>query len=121
MATPSLKSLERALELLGRVARFGDERSISQLAAEIGMPLSTAHRISATLERSRLITRLRREHYLPGPILLRLATPRSLNRVLVAVGRSARGPTAPASAKCCWPACRCRSWQATSRKVLSCV
>ena len=88
MATPSLKSLEKALELLGRVARVGDARSISALATEIKIPPSTAHRICATLERSGLITRLRRGYYLPGPTLLQLATPGSLNRVLVALGRS---------------------------------
>lgn len=88
MATPSLKSLEKALELLGRVVQFGDTRSISALAAEIGMPPSTAHRISATFERSGLITRLRRGHYLAGPALLRLAAPRGLDRVLAATGRS---------------------------------
>jgi IclR family transcriptional regulator, acetate operon repressor len=87
MPTPSLKSLEKALELLGRVAHFGDTRSISALAAEIGMPPSTAHRISATFERCGLITRVRRGHYLPGPTLLRLASPGGLNRVLAATGR----------------------------------
>jgi IclR family transcriptional regulator, acetate operon repressor len=86
VATPSLRSTEKAFELLQRIVQTGDSRSISALAADLQMPPSTAHRISATLERAGFIMRLRRGHYLPGPVLLRLATFGSLNRVLAAVG-----------------------------------
>ena len=87
MATPSTRSLGKALELLSQVARDGGKRSISVLAAEAGIPASTAYRIAATFERSGFMTRLRRGHYLPGPTLLRLADASSFKRVLVGVGR----------------------------------
>lgn len=87
MATPSLLSLEKAVSLLRRVVENGEERSISALAAEIGVPRSTAFRLIATFERTGLITRLCRGFYLPGPTLLHLVKPGSLNRVLAGVGR----------------------------------
>lgn len=87
MATPSLRSLEKALDLLGRIAESGESHSISDLARQMNMPHSTAYRIAATLERSGLVTRLRRGYYLPGPSLLRLARRDSLPRVLKATGR----------------------------------
>ena len=87
MATPSLRSLEKALDLLGRIVESGEIHSISDFARQIKMPRSTAYRIAATLERSGLVTRLRRGHYLPGPSLIRLARPDSVPRILKAIGR----------------------------------
>ena len=81
-----MRSLGKALELLRQVAKDGGERSISALAAEAGIPASTAYRIAATFERSGFMTRLRRGHYVPGPTLLRLADSDSFNRVLMGVG-----------------------------------
>ncbi|HEX5462912.1 MAG TPA: IclR family transcriptional regulator [Steroidobacteraceae bacterium] len=87
MATPSLRSLEKALNLLGRIAESGEIHSISHFARQIKIPRSTAYRIAATLERSGLVTRLRRGHYLPGPSLVRLVRSDSIPRVLKAIGR----------------------------------
>jgi IclR family acetate operon transcriptional repressor len=87
MATPSLRSLEKALDLLGRIVESGEIHSISDFAKQIKMPHSTAYRIAATLERSGLVTRLRRGYYLPGPSLMRLARHDSIPRVLKAIGR----------------------------------
>jgi IclR family transcriptional regulator, acetate operon repressor len=87
MATPPLRSLEKALNLLARIAESGEIHSISALARQIKIPRSTAYRIAATLERSGLVTRLRRGYYLPGPSLMRLARPDSVPRVLKAIGR----------------------------------
>jgi len=87
MATPSLRSLEKALDLLGRIVDSGEIHSISDLARQLKMPHSTAYRIAATLERSGLLTRVRRGYYLPGPSLIRLARPDSIARVLKAIGR----------------------------------
>lgn len=87
MATPSLRSLQKALDLLGRIVESGEIHSISDFARQIKMPRSTAYRIAATLERSGLVTRLRRGYYLPGPSLMRLARPDSIPRVLQAIGR----------------------------------
>ena len=75
------------MELLAHVAADGGKRSISALATEIGLPLSTAHRIAATFTRGGFMTRLKRGHYLAGPTLLRLAKADSLKQVLVGVGR----------------------------------
>ena len=87
MATPSLRSLEKALDLLGRIVESGEIHSIADFAKQIKMPHSTAYRIAATLERSGLVTRLRRGYYLPGPSLIRLARHDSIPRVLKAIGR----------------------------------
>lgn len=87
MATPSLRSLEKAFDLLGRIVESGEIHSISDFARQIRMPRSTAYRIAATLERSGLVTRLRRGYYLPGPSLIHLARPDSIPRVLKAIGR----------------------------------
>lgn len=87
MATPSLRSLEKAFDLLGRIVESGEIHSISEFARQIKMPHSTAYRIAATLERSGLVTRLRRGYYVPGPSLIRLARHDSLSRVLKAIGR----------------------------------
>jgi IclR family acetate operon transcriptional repressor len=87
MATPSLRSLEKALNLLRRIVESGEDHSISAIARQISMPHSTAYRIAATLERSGLVTRMRRGYYLPGPSLMRLARHDSLSRILRAVGR----------------------------------
>jgi IclR family transcriptional regulator, acetate operon repressor len=87
MATPSLRSLEKAFDLLGRIVESGEIHSISDFAKQIKMPHSTAYRIAATLERSGLVTRLRRGYYLPGPSLIRLARHDSIPRVLKAIGR----------------------------------
>lgn len=88
MATPSTRSLEKAVELLRHLAADQGEHAISALAAEIGLPPSTAYRIAATFERAGLLVRLQRGHYLPGPALLSLVTPGSLNRLIAGVGRS---------------------------------
>jgi IclR family transcriptional regulator, acetate operon repressor len=87
MATPSLRALEKAVELLGQIVECGEIRSISSLAGQIEMPRSTAYRIAATFERSGFLTRLRRGHYLPGPALLRLGRRDNLQRVLKGLGR----------------------------------
>jgi len=87
MATPSLRSLQKALHLLDRIVAGDADLSISELARQIKMPHSTAYRIAATLERSGLVTRVRRGHYLPGPSLIRLTRPDSLARILKALGR----------------------------------
>ncbi len=87
MATPSMRSLEKAIKLLTHVAADNGEHSISALAVEIGLPVSTAHRIAATFERNGFMTRLRRGHYLAGPQLLRLGGAGQLSQVLTSLGR----------------------------------
>ena len=75
------------MDLLGRIVESGEIHSIADLAKQIHMPHSTAYRIAATLERSGLVTRMRRGYYLPGPSLIRLARHDSIPRLLKAIGR----------------------------------
>ena len=82
-----MRSLEKAVELLRQLAADEGEHAISVLAAEIGLPPSTAYRIAATFERAGLVVRLHRGHYLLGPTLLGIAKPGSLNRLIAGVGR----------------------------------
>lgn len=87
MTTPSIRSLEKALALLRQLARDGGVSSISQVATEISLPLSTAHRIAATFERQGFVVRVKRGHFLPGPALLNLANTQTSDRMLAALGR----------------------------------
>jgi IclR family transcriptional regulator, acetate operon repressor len=87
VATPSLLSLEKAMVLLGRVMDAENNCSISELAAQIGVPRSTAFRILTSFQRTGLTRRLRRGCYLPGPRLLRLVHSDAQNRILRGVGR----------------------------------
>lgn len=79
--------MENALALLRTVADDAGSHSLSALAAQVGLPLSTAHRVAVTLERHGFIVRLRRGYYLPGPGLLRLGASADFNRLLAGVGR----------------------------------
>lgn len=87
MATPPMRSLEKAMQLLRHIAADRGERSISALAAGIGLPASTGYRIAATFARHGYVIRLRRGRYLPGPALLELSNAGGLNLVMAGVGR----------------------------------
>src|SRR6202789_1326976 len=50
-------ALERAVELLGRLGETGPELTVAQLAADAGMPTSTAYRLLAELEQYGLVQR----------------------------------------------------------------
>src|SRR6202046_4930757 len=50
-------ALERAVELLGRLGDTGPELTVAQLAADAGMPTSTAYRLLAELEQYGLVQR----------------------------------------------------------------
>ena len=75
------------MELLRQFAADRGQRAISSLAAEIGLPASTAYRIAATFERHGFVSRLQRGRYVPGPALLELANAGGLNLVITGVGR----------------------------------
>ncbi|GIF47316.1 IclR family transcriptional regulator [Asanoa ferruginea] len=67
--------VRRALRLLAVLAEHGETR-LGQLAAESGIPTSTAHRLLAALEASGHVVRPAgpgRRAYLPGPALFELA------------------------------------------------
>jgi DNA-binding IclR family transcriptional regulator len=50
-------ALERAVDLLGRLSETGAELTVAELAADAGMPTSTAYRLLAELEQYGLVQR----------------------------------------------------------------
>jgi IclR family transcriptional regulator, acetate operon repressor len=51
-----VQSLVRALALLNRVAESpGDGATLTELAQQVGLPASTAHRLLTTLEQERYV------------------------------------------------------------------
>lgn len=74
VAAPGVKSLEKGLELLALFRGAGCALRVTEVAASIGVPVSTAHRLLRTLiahgyVRQNMVTRF----YLAGPALLDLA------------------------------------------------
>jgi DNA-binding IclR family transcriptional regulator len=77
-ADPSESSVTRALRILTVLAEEGEAR-LGHIAATIGIPTSTAHRLLATLEASGYVMRPAgsgHRPYLAGPALLHLAAAR---------------------------------------------
>jgi IclR family acetate operon transcriptional repressor len=87
MAEPRSATLDKALSLWTSLAADGGARPLSSISREVGVPLSTAHRIVAAFERRGFLTRASRGHYVPGPVLLQLAGPSGFRQVLTAAGR----------------------------------
>jgi IclR family acetate operon transcriptional repressor len=56
--------LDRALHLLNAVLAGGGCHSIGSIAQNVGLPLSTAHRLVATLLRHKLLARTTHGHYM---------------------------------------------------------
>ncbi len=71
-AAGSVQSLERAFELLERMADAGGEVGLSELAAAAGMPLPTTHRLVQTLVTLGYVRRGASRRYAMGPRLIRL-------------------------------------------------
>jgi IclR family acetate operon transcriptional repressor len=86
LAAPASQTLDKALTLLSVILADHGGSTLGILAKEIGLPLSTAHRLVATLERRGMIQRATRGRYLPGPALL--ATTRGLDEGRVIAGLS---------------------------------
>src|ERR687885_2157989 len=73
-AGSSVRSVQRALDLLFRLAEHPDGVSLQRLADEVGFSKSTAHRLLATLERAGAAEQdLASRAYRLGPRLRRLA------------------------------------------------
>jgi IclR family acetate operon transcriptional repressor len=72
-AATSTRAVERALELLQKVARTPGGERLSDLARATGVPTSTALRLLRTLEGARFVRRDAGGAYHPGPGLLALA------------------------------------------------
>lgn len=78
--------LDKALSLLPLVARAGT-CSLTQVAGELALPLSTIHRLAQDLTRHGYLIRLGRGRYRLGPALLSLSAGLRLEDMLVDVAR----------------------------------
>jgi IclR family transcriptional regulator, acetate operon repressor len=67
-----VQSLERAFELLERMADAGGEVGLSELAASTGLPLPTIHRLMRTLVACGYVRQQANRRYALGPRLIRL-------------------------------------------------
>jgi DNA-binding IclR family transcriptional regulator len=73
-AEPSVRSVQRALDLLFRLAEYPEGVSLQRLVAEVGVSKSTAHRLLATLERAGAAEQdIASRAYRLGPRVRRLA------------------------------------------------
>lgn len=71
-ATGGVQSLERAFDLLERMADAGGEVGLSELAASSGLPLPTIHRLMRTLVACGYVRQQPNRRYALGPRLIRL-------------------------------------------------
>src|SRR3954447_16895848 len=67
-----VQSLERAFDLLERMADAGGEVGLSELSASSGLPLPTIHRLMRTLVVSGYVRQQPNRRYALGPRLIRL-------------------------------------------------
>lgn len=67
-----MQSVERMFELLEVIAAAGGEMSLSELAAQVQLPLPTIHRLLRTLVPSSYVRQLPNRNYALGPRLILL-------------------------------------------------
>ncbi|TWH22874.1 IclR family transcriptional regulator [Prauserella rugosa] len=77
-ANGGVQSLERAFELLERLADAGGEASLSELATSSGLPMPTIHRLIRTLVASGYVRQNANRRYALGARLIRLGEHASL-------------------------------------------
>jgi IclR family acetate operon transcriptional repressor len=80
-----VQSLERAFDLLERMADAGGEAGLSEVAASSGLPLPTIHRLMRTLVTCGYVRQQPNRRYALGPRLIRLGE--SASRLLGAWAR----------------------------------
>ncbi|MFC8080098.1 IclR family transcriptional regulator [Streptomyces sp. NPDC057307] len=71
-ASGGVQSLERAFDLLERMADAGGEVGLSELSASSGLPLPTIHRLMRTLVACGYVRQQSNRRYALGPRLIRL-------------------------------------------------
>lgn len=86
-AMTGTKALGRALDLLRSVATDEDRRPLTQHAAALDIPTSTAHRLAATFVDRGLLVRVGRGRYVGGGALADLARQPLRRDSLVAIAR----------------------------------
>lgn len=85
--TPPIESLERALRVLAAVVDDHAEHNLTTLAAEVGVPVASLHRIVGSLTRSGYLSGVGRGRYGVGPTLRALAEQARSPRALSALAR----------------------------------
>jgi DNA-binding IclR family transcriptional regulator len=79
---PSSATLEKGLSLLDHVIRDQGRTAFADLARDLSIPISTAHRLLALLEERRLVVRVGKGRYRGGGALLDLAGDTDLATIL---------------------------------------
>lgn len=79
--------LDKTLLLLTETLAGKGARSLARISEDLGIPLSTAHRLVTALESHGFLIRAGRGHFLPGMMLIRLGTACHLNDVLTRLSR----------------------------------
>lgn len=79
--------LDKGLLVLNQILADHGGRPLAQISQELGIPLSTVHRLTKTLERHGFLIRATRGHFLPGMVLTHLGSGYPLNEVLRQVSR----------------------------------
>lgn len=87
MATPASQTLEKALGLFAVVLADDGNNPLSVLAERAGLPFSTAHRLTATLERQGMIQKESRGRYVAGPTMLAAARTLDEGRLVARLSR----------------------------------
>ncbi|MCI4644006.1 MAG: IclR family transcriptional regulator [Hyphomonadaceae bacterium] len=87
MATPTIKSFERSMNVLQLVLNEREPVEIERVCREVGVPMSTAYRYLTTLARSGLVFRARPGVYLPNPAFLRDLARFDANAILIGAAR----------------------------------
>lgn len=80
-------SLDKAIDLLFHLHREGRPCGVTEAAAALGLPKSSAHRLLSALTRRGLVERDARGRYRPGPGLIALGLGALEREPLVAVAR----------------------------------
>jgi IclR family acetate operon transcriptional repressor len=86
-ASGGVQSLERAFDLLERMADAGGEVGLSELSASSGLPLPTIHRLMRTLVACGYVRQQANRRYALGPRLIRLGE--SASRLVEETGETA--------------------------------
>lgn len=82
MATSDAQLLKKTLCLLRLIVADQGASALSVIANAAGLPVSTAHRIVATLVDQGMLIRIVRGRYAVGPVAAALASPRSLHALM---------------------------------------
>ncbi|NJA55642.1 IclR family transcriptional regulator [Streptomyces sp. NEAU-H3] len=90
-----VQSLERAFDLLERMADAGGEVGLSELATSSGLPLPTIHRLMRTLVSTGYVRQQENRRYALGPRLIRLGESASVLPHSTGVGKALLADSTP--------------------------